>query len=537
MNPQREVVILGGGLAGLSLALQLRGQHPELGIRILERRTHPVPEAAFKVGESTVEIGAFYFAEVLGLREHLENEQIRKFGFRFFFSEGRTDIDRCTELGVSVQLPTPAWQIDRGRFENFLGERARAMGIEFLDGAVVRSVELDDAGHTVGYEHGGGNHTVHARWVVDASGRAGLLKRKLGLAEDNAHDANAVWLRVDARLDPNDWSDDADWIARCKPPERWRSTIHMCGAGYWLWLIPLASGSHSVGIVADQAIHPLSGMNSFDKAMQWMHAHQPRVAQALAPLRDRLQDFAFLRNFSYGCKQVFSPQRWALTGEAGLFLDPFYSPGSDFIAISNTYIAALIAKDLAGEEFAPYAGIYEQLYFSFYEATLAMYTGQYGLFGDARVLPVKVIWDYTYYWGVLAPLFCSGRIADLPTISRLREELAGAKALNLAMQGFLRAWSEAGDGEETARNLDQSAIDWFADLNRGLADPLDATAFRERLRGNCARLRELAAEIAAVARSAHPELDAGELQGLLDGPPGTRSLDANWYDTAAALAT
>ena len=33
---------------------------------------HPVREAAFKVGESTVEIGAHYFADVLGFREHLE---------------------------------------------------------------------------------------------------------------------------------------------------------------------------------------------------------------------------------------------------------------------------------------------------------------------------------------------------------------------------------------------------------------------------------------------------------------------------------
>ncbi|MFX6582714.1 hypothetical protein ABTG63_19255, partial [Acinetobacter baumannii] len=82
-----------------------------LRIVVLERHRHPVREAAFKVGESTVEVGAHYFADVLGLREHLEQEQIRKFGFRFFFSEGREDIDRCTELGVSRRLPTPSWQI------------------------------------------------------------------------------------------------------------------------------------------------------------------------------------------------------------------------------------------------------------------------------------------------------------------------------------------------------------------------------------------------------------------------------------------
>src|SRR6187455_1778478 len=109
-----DVAILGGGLAGLTLAIQLRQRQPGLRITVLERHAHPVREAAFKVGESTVEIGAHYFSHVLGLREHLDAHQLRKFGFRFFFSEGRTDLDRCTELGVSRLLPTPSWQLDRG---------------------------------------------------------------------------------------------------------------------------------------------------------------------------------------------------------------------------------------------------------------------------------------------------------------------------------------------------------------------------------------------------------------------------------------
>jgi len=80
-----DVVVLGGGLAGLTLAIQLKQRDPSVQVTVLERRTHPAREAAFKVGESTVEIGAYYLADVLGLREHLDSEQIRKFGFRFFF--------------------------------------------------------------------------------------------------------------------------------------------------------------------------------------------------------------------------------------------------------------------------------------------------------------------------------------------------------------------------------------------------------------------------------------------------------------------
>ena len=61
-----DVAILGGGLAGLSLAIQLRRRDPDLRVTVLERNVHPVREAAFKVGESTVEIGGHYFAHVLG---------------------------------------------------------------------------------------------------------------------------------------------------------------------------------------------------------------------------------------------------------------------------------------------------------------------------------------------------------------------------------------------------------------------------------------------------------------------------------------
>ncbi|MGQ5251226.1 NAD(P)/FAD-dependent oxidoreductase [Xanthomonas arboricola pv. corylina] len=540
MNAQRaDVVITGGGLAGLSLALQLRQRDPELAITVLERRAHPVREAAFKVGESTVEIGAHYFAEVLGLREHLETEQIRKFGFRFFFSDKREDIDRCTELGVSQILPTPSWQIDRGRFENFLGERARAQGITFVDSCSVKGVDLSDdqADHAVRYERAGEAGTLSARWVVDASGRAGLLKRKLGLAQDNAHDANAVWWRVEGLIDPNGWSQDSSWLQRCTPPDRWRSTNHMCGPGYWFWLIPLSSGAHSLGIVCDASMHPLDTMNTHDKAMTWLRTHQPQVAATLDKADYRLQDFLFLRNFSYGCKQVFSPQRWALTGEAGLFLDPFYSPGSDFIAISNTYICELIGRDRAGRSLSPYVELYQQLYFSFYENTLTLYQDQYALFGDAQVMPVKVIWDYTYYWSLLAPLFCSGRIADLSLLSRMKSDFFYARDMNLAMQRVLHDWGQhntaQGLATDDGRLLDQHLIGWFNELNGALNDTLDDDAFAARIHSNVAQMAVLAREILQQARQRHAALPDHGLDALTANAIGEPILTAAWYADAA----
>ncbi|MEN1944879.1 tryptophan 7-halogenase [Luteimonas sp. MJ293] len=541
-SPDTDVLILGGGLAGLTLALQLHRQDPALRISILERRSHPVAEAAHKVGESTVEIGAHYFSTVLGLREHLDAQQIRKFGFRFFFSDGRSDVDACTELGVSSLLPTPSWQIDRGRFENFLGEHVRGLGIDFRDGTVVRSISVGEgeSPHGVSFAADGGEHMVSARWLVDASGRAGLLKRKLGLAESNDHDTNAVWWRVEGIVDPAGWSEDVEWLQRCDPPERWRSTNHMCGPGYWLWLIPLASGAHSVGIVCDAKMHPLETMNTHDKAMQWLRRHQPRVAASLDSGAHAVKDFLFLRHFSHACQQQFSTDRWAITGDAGLFLDPFYSPGSDYIAIANTFICDLVARDRAGGPVSPWAGIYQQLYRSFYDSMLPIYQGQYALFGDARVMPVKVIWDYTYYWALLAPLFFSGRITDLGTFHRLRKPLLAARALNEAMQPMLREWGErnaaTGLAEKEARLLDQASIDWFHALNRALSDELDDATFDARMQANVERMRWLAGEILQRARNDHADIGAHGLEALTDSESdsGTPvSLEPHWYAATA----
>lgn len=524
-----DVMVMGGGLAGLTLALQLKQRFADLDVLVLERQRHPVPAATHKVGESSVEIGANYFDTVLGLKEHLQRDQLKKFGFRFFFNEGRDRIDDCLELGASTFLPTGSWQLDRGVLENFLARHAASLGIRFVDGAAIRQVALGEGGaeHEVRYERDGTTESARARWLVDASGRAGILKRKLGLARDNAHDANAVWFRIGAKIDIDEWSDDPAWHARCEVPNRWLSTSHLCGRGYWTWLIPLSSGSHSVGIVCDAKTHPLETMNTFERAMDWFARYQPRLHRELLAKQHLLQDFRFLRDFSYGCSRVFSGDRWAITGEAGLFLDPFYSPGSDFIGIANTYIVELVAKDRAGEPVDPYARFYEQLYFSFYESTLTLYTGQYDLFGDPEVMPVKVLWDYTYYWGVLCQLWFQRRLTDLVTLGRLREPLQRAKALNAAVQDFLRAWGRVSAKRNRAVMLDQARLGWFRELNRGLNDTLDDAQFRQRMRENLAQLDALAAEIVARACAEHPGL-AGEAEAvralLGDGPHGGSSL-------------
>ncbi len=68
---------------------------------------------------------------------------------------------------------------------------------------------------------------------------------------------------------------DTAWHARDVDDNRWLSTCHLMGKGYWVWLIPLSSGLHSIGIVAGEEHHPLDTYGTKQKALSWLAKHEP----------------------------------------------------------------------------------------------------------------------------------------------------------------------------------------------------------------------------------------------------------------------
>ena len=496
-----DVVIAGGGLAGLTLARQLRMEAPELRVFVAERRTHPAPEAAFKVGESTVEISAHYFRTRLRLASHLREQQLEKFGLRYFFpTPDNRKIDERFELGPPCFPPVPSFQLDRGRLENMLLAAGRESGIEIQDAARVTGVHLGQP-HRIEVTDGSGSREIHARWLVDATGRHGLLRRRLQLDRAVGHTANASWFRVPARVKIDDWSTSKGWRARVPLANRWLSTNHLMGRGYWVWLIPLGSGSTSIGIVADEALHPFSRINRFDRALDWLREFEPQCAAVTEEHADTLEDFLALRHFAHGCRQVYSADRWALIGEAGPFTDPFYSPGSDFIAMGNDFTADLIRRDIAGEDVSARAVTFNELYLRLFDGFLRLYEGQYAIMGNAQVMTCKIAWDNACYWSVPALLFYQQRLRDPAFMGSIDLLMRRFFVLHARMQQYFRAWHERDERLYGEGFTSVVALERLRQLQAGLGDASeDDDDLRDRVVNNLLWLERFAGAIQGLAR-------------------------------------
>jgi 2-polyprenyl-6-methoxyphenol hydroxylase-like FAD-dependent oxidoreductase len=496
-HADHDLAIIGGGVAALTLALELHRTRPDTRILVIEPHAHPVPEITHTVGESTVEIAAQYLRDRLELADHLNTSQLRKMGLRMFFShDGNTDIVQRMELGSSSFTPQVTYQIDRARLENELNRRCLSEGVEITSGRVTSvKLGLGDHPHTLSVQQGDTTSSTTTRWVVDASGRNRTLPRQLALKRANEHDCNAVWLRVAIEIDIGQWSDDPVWQARLVEGDRAMSTNHLMGEGYWVWLIRLASGATSVGIVADPAFHAFSDFNTLAKAQSWLAEHEPQCAAVLAQNEHLIKDFRVMKKYSHGSTKVYDAQdRWCLTGDSGVFLDPLYSSGLDLVAIGNGLITDMITRELDGENVVARASINDSLFRSLTDMWLNIYCNQYKLMGSPAVMTAKVIWDIAFYWGFLGLMYSNGRFVSVADDPGVVPHLEGLIELSNRMQLFFREWAAAEDARPSSQFVDlYSAQNFMVTLHTAMMG--EASDFAAQFDANIRLLRRLAGQL------------------------------------------
>jgi flavin-dependent dehydrogenase len=507
MENQYDVIILGGGLAGLTLSIQLKKKNPAIKILVLERRGGEAATAAHKVGESTVELASHYFREVLGLKAYLEEFELPKHGLRFFFpSHDKDNVPSRVELGPRERLPQPSHQLDRGTLENHLAKVAQEMGATVLNGATVKDVTFVDGGHIVTYQQGEVEIKVNSKWVADATGRGSFLKRKLAFQKPMEHHVNAVWWRLKGVIDVDDWSDNTAWRSYLKPGLRLLSTVHFMDKGYWLWIIPLGSKNTSIGIVADPAVHPFDTFNKYEKALEWLKVNEPRGYKMLEPETKNLLDFKILKHFAHHTGKLFSAEeRWGVTGEAGAFLDPLYSPGSDFIALNNTFLSDLILRDLQGEDISGRTHVYEQSHLKLVDNWIPVYQNKYLLMGKTQIMVMKIFWDWATYWGFPTLLFTNEGFTHLPVVKALfvSSNGLGRKFGELCkrVQDMFLDWAAYETEIFENRYIDPYDLQYMRDFQLGLDVQYEPVALLEKLADNMKKLEQVASAMFRLVSS------------------------------------
>jgi len=512
MHSDRDIIIAGGGLAGLSLAKQLKQSKPELDVLVLERNTFPVPEKTAKVGESTVEIGSRYLNHTLGMQSHFNERHLRKHGLRCFFGEPQADFSHQDELGVSELFGIPTYQIDRGAIENQLKDSISSAGVDVLDGVVTQITEVSDQRKAVKVM-GKGSQAFTSRWLIDAAGRQALVKNHLGLHKNSEHRGNALWFRIDRQVKLDEWSTNQDWQQRIKQPDtRWLSTNHLMGPGYWVWVIPLDNGATSFGIVLDDQAFAENDFSTFDSTLDWLRIHHPKCAESIEGAH--VLDYVVINDYSLSCKQMFSEDGWGLTGESGIFADPFYSPGSDFIAFNNTFINQLVCDSFSGEDIRLKSRLFQSFNQSFFDSTLSLYTGEYGGFGDRRMMSLKLVWDYAYYWGVLSLLFFKEAITDVALMRSLNQPLITAQTINQSVQaGFRRRAEQRLVLPAQGLFMNQFELPCLKHFNHVLED--DSLNVETCLLENVVLLERLSVHVLSMLKATAPSSISDDEQELL----------------------
>jgi flavin-dependent dehydrogenase len=399
MQSSYDVAVIGGAIAGASTAYLLKRQHPSLRVAIVEK------SEVFdrKVGESTSEVSACFLWRVLNLAQHLGHEQLMKSGLRFWFANEQTPtFADCGEIGPKNQTRLPAFQLDRAKLDEAVLQRALTAGCDLFRPVKLTQLELGGAGNnSLMIKVGEKTEKIGARWVIDGSGRAAVIARKMKLLRPlDALPTNAVWARFRDTADfdgPDLWEAAPAFAERSWTMRQW-ATNHLMGYGWWCWIIPLKGGDFSVGIVYDRRIYQLpAGPTLGDRLKAHLLTH-PIGKQLFEQAQFIENDVRAYSMLPYVSEQVMG-DGWALVGDAAGFLDPLYSPGLDFVSYTASSAADLVGRALTGEDIArerdKWNAGYQQQYYTWFNG---IYRDKYYYLGDAELMAVAFLIDVAAYF-------------------------------------------------------------------------------------------------------------------------------------------
>ena len=502
-----DIAILGAGLAGNLLARQLRQAVPHLKIGMFEK----CASTSFKVGESTVEVTGNYLIRRLGLGNYLTEHHILKNGLRFFFDQEnrQAPLIEMSEIGGIVKPFFKSFQLDRSRLEADLLHMNQENGVELHRGSRVFDIQLSSSStpHQFSVETASTRWNGQCRWLIDASGRSSILARQENLRiPESHHTVAAVWgrFRNVANLDE---VGPETFRQRVNGTSRRLSTTHFCYPGYWVWFIPISQDIVSVGIVMERTAGWQEAFRKPEGFLDFLKQHHAPWSL----LREAtLLDIGSFQHLTYGTRLYFSQNRWGLTGESAVFTDPFYSPGSDFIALENDFLTNLIRREEEGASVQHLQNLLNlsNAYMHFrYEANMYLYRDLYALFGSYELLKLKFQLDLPLYYHIWLSEFMQDLHLDEKFLTnQVQEQQQVLNSLSTFSQLFQKVARHLQETKAFYRgNLGNftdalEGLEWVSEVGQPLTPQQSVTRLREIFRRSFEQANELLEARSSEAR-------------------------------------
>lgn len=346
---KRQVIILGGGPAGSSTALQLL----RAGIQplIIERQAFP----RYHIGESLSGECRGAIRE-LGLEEQMlaQNFPI-KHGVNVFNPHGIpfwVEVKRrCPE--THALIPTATWSVTRSSYDNILLSAARDRGAEYMECEAVSPIQEGD--RVVGLQirtAGGTLENLHCDVFVDCSGQATFLVNR-GLTGPKVKGSYSNQIAVYSQL---------AGVVRDSGTEpskvEGNTLIFYKAKDHWAWMIPVSDTETSLGVVTPASYFKEKKMDKTEFLRSELQSLNPELTRRITNT-NFLEEVRTNTSYSYSANN-YTGKGFLCVGDAHQFTDPIFSFGVFLSMREGEFAAQAIGKFLGeaggtnGNPFADY---------------------------------------------------------------------------------------------------------------------------------------------------------------------------------------
>jgi flavin-dependent dehydrogenase len=321
-SPEFDAIVIGGGPAGAAAGRLLSAWgHSVLVL------TKPIDEArglAESLPPSTRKLLA-----AVGVLDAVEAAGFyRATGNTVWWASADGRVETFQQAGEA-----PGYQVFRPALDRLLIARTAAAGARVLSGASIKHVQADDAGGMshVQFEHDGRLVSSSAHFVLDCSGRAGVIARQGYRRYEPGHRMQAligIWER--GAPDGGGWD----------LPDETQTVVETYEDG-WAWSVPVSPSVRHVGTMVNGATTKLTRGPAIGEVYK---SELAKTRQLDARIRTA---GAHLRHVWACDASLYSAHTYAdasrqslLVGDAGAFIDPLSSFGVKK-ALASAWIAAV----------------------------------------------------------------------------------------------------------------------------------------------------------------------------------------------------